>query len=53
MEKENHHDSCAGWYLFYFRLMMSQQGLNTLFPMEDIAVMGIWELLPHLIKFRV
>ncbi|KAH6826507.1 transferase [Perilla frutescens var. hirtella] len=33
-------------------LMMSQQGLNTLFPMEDIAVMGIWELLPHLRKFR-
>lgn len=34
-------------------LMMSQQGLNTLFPMEDIAVMGIWELLPHLWKFRL
>ncbi|KAI3458747.1 hypothetical protein Pfo_015410 [Paulownia fortunei] len=34
-------------------LMMSQQGLNSLFPMEDIAVMGIWELLPHLSMFRV
>lgn len=32
---------------------MSQQGLSSLFPMEDIAVMGIWELLPHLMKFRV
>ncbi|KAG6427241.1 hypothetical protein SASPL_111483 [Salvia splendens] len=34
-------------------LMMSRQGLNTLFPMEDISVMGIWELLPHLTKFRL
>ncbi|KAL0401466.1 UNVERIFIED_CONTAM: putative lipid-A-disaccharide synthase, mitochondrial [Sesamum latifolium] len=33
-------------------LMMSRQGLNSLFPMEDIAVMGIWELLPHLSKFK-
>lgn len=33
--------------------MMSKQGLKSLFPMEDIAVMGIWELLPHLNKFRV
>lgn len=32
---------------------MSKQGLKPLFPMEDIAVMGIWELLPHLNKFRV
>nr|GMD33519.1 probable lipid-A-disaccharide synthase, mitochondrial isoform X1 [Ipomoea batatas] len=32
---------------------MSKQGLNSLFPMEDIAVMGIWELLPHLNQFRV
>ncbi|GAV62421.1 LpxB domain-containing protein [Cephalotus follicularis] len=32
---------------------MSKLGLNSLFPMEDIAVMGIWELLPHLYKFRV
>ncbi|XP_019224215.1 PREDICTED: probable lipid-A-disaccharide synthase, mitochondrial isoform X2 [Nicotiana attenuata] len=28
-------------------------GLNTLFPIEDIAVMGIWELLPYLNQFRV
>ncbi|CAN4109955.1 unnamed protein product [Withania somnifera] len=33
--------------------MMSKQGLNSLFPMEDIAVMGIWELLPYLNQFRV
>ncbi|KAL0303637.1 UNVERIFIED_CONTAM: putative lipid-A-disaccharide synthase, mitochondrial [Sesamum radiatum] len=33
-------------------LMMSRQGLNSLFPMEDIAVMGIWELLPHLSLFK-
>ncbi|KAL6975655.1 lipid-A-disaccharide synthase [Sarracenia purpurea var. burkii] len=33
--------------------MMSKQGLISLFPLEDIAVMGIWELLPHLNKFRV
>ena len=39
--------------LFLFRSMMSRQGLKSLFPMEDIAVMGIWELLPHLNKIRV
>lgn len=33
--------------------MMSQQGLKSLFPVEDIAVMGMWELLPHLNKIRV
>ncbi|GMI98540.1 lipid X B [Hibiscus trionum] len=33
--------------------MMSNQGLKSLFPMENIAVMGIWELLPHLYNFRV
>ncbi|XP_016466307.1 putative lipid-A-disaccharide synthase, mitochondrial [Nicotiana tabacum] len=33
--------------------MMCKQGLNTLFPIEDIAVMGIWELLPYLNQFRV
>ncbi|KAL8151016.1 hypothetical protein V2J09_020824, partial [Rumex salicifolius] len=32
--------------------MMTQQGLKSLFPMEDIAVMGIWELLPHMYKIR-
>ncbi|XP_010557683.1 PREDICTED: probable lipid-A-disaccharide synthase, mitochondrial [Tarenaya hassleriana] len=33
--------------------LMCKQGLKSLFPMEDIAVMGIWELLPHLFKFHV
>ncbi|XP_062152483.1 probable lipid-A-disaccharide synthase, mitochondrial [Alnus glutinosa] len=33
--------------------MMSKQGLKSLFPMEDLAVMGIWELLPHLNKIRL
>ncbi|GLT94100.1 hypothetical protein SLE2022_118590 [Rubroshorea leprosula] len=33
--------------------MMSKQGLQSLFPMEDIALMGIWELLPHLYNIRV
>nr|GEX43439.1 probable lipid-A-disaccharide synthase, mitochondrial [Tanacetum cinerariifolium] len=32
--------------------MMEKHGLKSLFPIEDIAVMGIWELLPHLNKFR-
>ncbi|KAF2284853.1 hypothetical protein GH714_031251 [Hevea brasiliensis] len=32
--------------------MMSKEGMESLFPMEDIAVMGIWELLPHLNKIR-
>ncbi|OIW01041.1 hypothetical protein TanjilG_14224 [Lupinus angustifolius] len=32
---------------------MSSEGLQSLFPIEDISVMGIWELLPHLYKFRV
>ncbi|KAK6259532.1 hypothetical protein SCA6_014006 [Theobroma cacao] len=35
------------------RSMMSKQGLKSLFPMDNIAVMGIWELLPHLYNFRV
>ncbi|XP_024960319.1 probable lipid-A-disaccharide synthase, mitochondrial [Cynara cardunculus var. scolymus] len=33
--------------------MMAKNGLKSLFPMEDIAVMGILELLPHLNKFQV
>ncbi|KAK1292209.1 hypothetical protein QJS10_CPB17g02002 [Acorus calamus] len=33
--------------------LMHKEGLRSLFPMEDIAVMGIWELVPHLNKFRV
>ena len=32
---------------------MSKQGLKSLFPIEDISVMGIWELVPHLYKIRV
>lgn len=36
-----------------FRSMMAKHGLKSVFPMEDIAVMGIWELLPHLNKFQV
>ncbi|KAL4581387.1 hypothetical protein LXL04_017601 [Taraxacum kok-saghyz] len=33
--------------------LMAKHGLKSVFPMEDIAVMGIWELLPHLTKFQV
>ncbi|KAI3792555.1 hypothetical protein L2E82_06438 [Cichorium intybus] len=33
--------------------MMEKHGLKSVFPIEDIAVMGIWELLPHLNKFQV
>ncbi|CAH1444758.1 unnamed protein product [Lactuca virosa] len=33
--------------------MMAKHGLKSVFPIEDIAVMGIWELLPHLNKFQV
>ncbi|KAI9108100.1 hypothetical protein K1719_020973 [Acacia pycnantha] len=32
---------------------MSSEGLKSLFPMEDISVMGIWELLPYLYTIRV
>lgn len=32
---------------------MSKEGMQTIFPMEEIAVMGLWELLPHLNTFRV
>ncbi|XP_043690431.1 probable lipid-A-disaccharide synthase, mitochondrial isoform X1 [Telopea speciosissima] len=33
--------------------LMANEGLKSIFPMEDIAVMGIWELLPHLNKMRL
>ncbi|XP_042518957.1 probable lipid-A-disaccharide synthase, mitochondrial [Macadamia integrifolia] len=33
--------------------LMASEGLKSIFPMEDIAVMGIWELLPHLNKIRL
>lgn len=32
---------------------MSNVGLKSLFRMEDISVMGIWELLPYLYTIRV
>ncbi|KAI5422894.1 hypothetical protein KIW84_046064 [Lathyrus oleraceus] len=32
---------------------MRSEGLQSLFPIEDISVMGIWELLPHLYTFKV
>lgn len=32
---------------------MSHEGLQSLFPINDISVMGIWELLPHLYRIRV
>ncbi|KAG9448675.1 hypothetical protein H6P81_008640 [Aristolochia fimbriata] len=33
--------------------LMCKEGLQSLFPMEDISIMGIWELLPHLNKMRI
>ncbi|KAH9313644.1 hypothetical protein KI387_022271, partial [Taxus chinensis] len=33
--------------------LMIREGLQSQFPMEDLAVMGIWELLPHIHKFWV
>ncbi|XP_073011242.1 probable lipid-A-disaccharide synthase, mitochondrial isoform X1 [Typha latifolia] len=33
--------------------LMYKEGLQPLFPMEDIAVMGLWELLPHLNNIRI
>ncbi|KAK7407589.1 hypothetical protein VNO78_09542 [Psophocarpus tetragonolobus] len=32
---------------------MASEGLQTLFPIEDISVMGLWELLPHLYRIRM
>ncbi|XP_077222313.1 putative lipid-A-disaccharide synthase, mitochondrial isoform X2 [Tasmannia lanceolata] len=34
-------------------VLMGKEGLTSLYPMEDIAVMGVWELLPHLNKIRM
>ncbi|TVU35084.1 hypothetical protein EJB05_16953, partial [Eragrostis curvula] len=28
--------------------LMRKEGLKSLFPMEEIAIMGLWELLPHI-----
>lgn len=35
------------------RALMQKEGLQSIFPMEDISVMGIWELLPYISKIRV
>lgn len=32
---------------------MASEGLQSQFSMEDISVMGLWELLPHLYRIRV
>ncbi|KAL2347624.1 hypothetical protein Fmac_001624 [Flemingia macrophylla] len=32
---------------------MASEGLESLFPIEDISVMGLWELLPHLYRIKV
>ncbi|XP_020089729.1 probable lipid-A-disaccharide synthase, mitochondrial isoform X2 [Ananas comosus] len=33
--------------------LMHKEGLQSIFPMEEIAVMGLWELLPHLNNIRI
>ncbi|GLJ12970.1 hypothetical protein SUGI_0201870 [Cryptomeria japonica] len=33
--------------------LMVKEGLQSQFPMEDLAVMGVWELVPHIQKFWV
>ncbi len=32
--------------------MMSQQGMSTLFPMQELSVMGFAEVLPHIFRLR-
>jgi lipid-A-disaccharide synthase len=32
---------------------MCKEGLQSLFPMEEIAIMGMWELLPHIYSIKV
>jgi lipid A disaccharide synthetase len=32
---------------------MCKEGLQSLFPMEEIAIMGLWELLPHIYNIKV
>jgi len=32
--------------------LMCKEGLRSLFPMEEIAIMGLWELLPHIYKIK-
>nr|CAD1827668.1 unnamed protein product [Ananas comosus var. bracteatus] len=36
-----------------FVSLMHKEGLQSIFPMEEIAVMGLWELLPHLNNIRI
>lgn len=31
---------------------MHKEGLKSIFQMEEISVMGIWELLPHLYNMK-
>lgn len=33
--------------------LMCKEGLQSLFPMEEIAIMGLWELLPHIYSVKV
>ena len=35
------------------RELMCKEGLQSLFPMEEIAIMGLWELLPHIYSVKV
>ncbi|XP_044977063.1 probable lipid-A-disaccharide synthase, mitochondrial [Hordeum vulgare subsp. vulgare] len=32
--------------------LMCKEGLQSLFPMEEIAIMGLWELLPHIYSVK-
>lgn len=32
--------------------LMCKEGLQSLFPMEEIAIMGMWELLPHIYSIK-
>eukprot|EP01018_Ginkgo_biloba_P037536 Gb_23138 [translate_table: standard] len=32
--------------------LMSREGLQSQFPMEDLSVMGLWELVPHIRTFK-
>ncbi|VAH63989.1 unnamed protein product [Triticum turgidum subsp. durum] len=34
------------------RELMCKEGLQSLFPMEEIAIMGLWELLPHIYNVK-
>ncbi|KAF0920789.1 hypothetical protein E2562_037114 [Oryza meyeriana var. granulata] len=32
--------------------LMCEEGLQSLFPMEEISIMGLWELLPHVYNIK-